>query len=153
MIGIDPDKTISPTMDQKRVANQQKTDKNEFKNLFQQAVDSAKTENKTVASTPSVSEIRPVQFETQADASTGMVVDQVGRLMNTMEAYQRRLMESDATLKDIEPIVEKIAKQSESLSAIACDTNMEDELKSIVNQSLSLSSKEIARYRSGYYND
>jgi hypothetical protein len=153
MIGIDPDKIILPVSDQKKVANQQRTDKNEFQNFFKQAVDSTKTEDNAVVSTPYTSEIRPAQFETQTEPSTNMIVNQIDQLMATMEAYQHRLMESDATLKDIEPIVEKIAKQSESLSAISQEAKMEDNLKTIVNQSLSLSSKEIARYRSGHYND
>ena len=153
MIGIDPDKIILPVSDQKKVSNQQRAEKNEFQNVFKQAVDSTKTEDNAVVSTPYTSDIRPAQFETQTVPSTTMIVDQIDQLMSTMEAYQRRLMESDATLKDIEPIVEKIAKQSESLSAISQEAKMEDDLKVIVNQSLSLSSKEISRYRSGHYND
>ena len=153
MIGIDPDKSIPSIVDQKRVENRQKTDKNDFQNFFQQAVGSVKTENNEVESTPYVSDVRPVQFETQEAASTDMIVNQVDRLINTIDAYQQQLMENNATLKDIEPIVDKIVKQSESLSTIAQDIEMEDDLKSIVNQSLSLSSKEIARYRNGDYND
>ena len=153
MIGIDPDKIILPVTDQNKVASSKRTDKNNFQDLFKQVAKSAETENTAVVSTPYTSEIRPAQFETQAVSSTTMIVDQIDHLMTTMEAYQRRLMESDATLKDIEPIVEKIAKQSESLSVIAQKTEMENDLETIVNQSLSLSSKEIARYRSGHYND
>ena len=153
MIGIDPDKIILPVSDQKKVANQQKTEKNEFQNVFKQAVNSTKTEDNAVVSTPYASDIRPAQFETQTASSTNMIVGQIDQLMVTMETYQQRLLESDATLKDIEPIVEKIAKQSEFLSAISQETKMEDDLKTIVNQSLSLSSKEIARYRNGHYND
>lgn len=153
MIGIDPDKIILPVSDQKKVANQQKTDKSDFQNVFKQAVDSTKTEDNKVVATPYTSEIRPAQFEAQTVPSTDMIVDQIDQLMATMEAYQHRLMDSNATLKDIEPIVEKIATQSESLSAISQEAKIEDDLKTIVNQSLSLSSKEIARYRNGHYND
>jgi hypothetical protein len=153
MIGIDPEKSVSPIVDRKRVESQQKTEKNAFQNFFQQAVDSAKTENTQIASTPFISDIRPVQFETQVAPSTNLIVDQVGQLIDTMEAYQQKLIDNNATLKDIEPVIDKLTNQSESLSAISKDAGMEGDLKSIVDQSLLLSLKEIAQYKSGQYND
>ena len=153
MIGIDPDKSVSPIMDRTKVESRQKTEKNAFQNFFQQAVGSAKTEDSQIESTPFISEIRPVQFETQATPSTDLIVNQVGHLIETMEAYQQKLIDNGATLKDIEPLIDKLASQSESLSSISKDVGMEDELKSIVDQSLLLSSKEIAQYKSGQYND
>jgi hypothetical protein len=153
MIGIDPEKSVSPIVDRKRVENQQKTEKNAFQNFFQQAVGSAQTENSQITSTPFISDIRPVQFETQVAPSTNLIVDQVGQLIDTMEAYQQKLIDNSATLKDIDPIIDKLTSQSESLSAISKDAKMEDDLKSIVDQSLMLSLKEIAQYKSGQYND
>jgi hypothetical protein len=153
MIHIDPEKSVSPIVDRKKVESQQKTGKNAFQNFFQQAVGSAKTEESQIESTPFISEIRPVQFETQTAPSTNLIVDRVGHLIDSMEAYQQKLIENGATLKDIEPFIDKLASQSDSLSAISNDSGMEDDLKSIVNQSLLLSSKEIARYKSGQYND
>ena len=153
MIGIDPEKSVPHIVERKKVENQQKTGKNEFQNIFQQAVGSAKTENTQTESTPFISEIRPAQFETQAEPSTNMIANQVGLLIDTMEAYQQKLIESGVTLKDIEPFIEKMNIQSESLSEISKDAGMGDDLKSIVNQSLSLSAVEITRYNSGQYND
>ena len=153
MIGIDPEKSVSPIVDRKRVENQQKTEKNAFQNFFQQAVGSAQTENSQITSTPFISDIRPVQFETQVAPSTNLIVDQVGQLIDTMEAYRQKLIDNSATLKDIDPVIDKLTSQSESLSAISKDAKMEDDLKSIVDQSLMLSLKEIAQYKSGQYND
>jgi hypothetical protein len=153
MIEFDPDKSIPSIVDQKKVENKQRTGKNEFQEIFQQAVDSVKTENTNVESTPYISEIRPVQFETQAESSTSQIVDQVDALLHSMEDYQQVLMNRDATLKDIEPIIDRIGKQSASLSGISQDMGLDDDLKSLVNQSLSLSLQEIARYKSGHYND
>ena len=153
MTGIDPDKILSPITDQKKVQSRQKTDKNEFQNYFQQAIGSATTENSNVESAPFISDIRPVQFDLMAGQSPSTIVDQVARLIDTMESYQRQLNESSATLKDIDPIIEKLARQRDSLSAISQNADVEDELKAIVSQSLSLSTKEVARFKSGHYND
>ncbi len=153
MIGFDPDKLVSPLMDQKKVENQSKTDNTEFRTFFQQAVGSEKTGKNDVASVAFVSDIRPAQFEAQEEPSTTMIADQVDQLVDTMETYQRQLMTHDATLKDIQPILEKIAEQSEALSAISKQTDINDNLKAIVDQSVSLSSQEIIRFNSGHYND
>jgi hypothetical protein len=46
-----------------------------------------------------------------------MVVDQVKRLIDTMEVYQQKLIENGTTLKDIQPLVQQMKSESESLSA------------------------------------
>lgn len=153
MIGIDPDKPIAPILDQKQRDAQVKTNKNQFQDVFQQAMDSVKTDHQKVESPPFVSDIRPVQFETAAEPSANLIADRVGQLIDTMETYQRQLSDAGTTLREMESTMEKIAQQSESLSAISKGMEMEDDLRAIVNQSLALSSKEVARYKSGHYND
>jgi hypothetical protein len=70
-----------------------------------------------------------------------------------MADYQRKLIENGATLKEIQAVVDKMASQNESLSAISGAIGEKERLATIVNQSLMLSSMEIAKYNSGFYND
>ena len=153
MIGIDPNKSVAPITDQKKADNAQKTKNNDFQDVYQQAIGNVKTDDMKAEMTSFVSEMRPVQFETQAQPPTSIIVNQVDQLIDTMDIYRQQLSEKNATLKDIEPTIEKIAKQSESLSAISKNVSLEDGLRSIVDQSLSLSAKEVLSYKSGHYND
>ena len=82
-----------------------------------------------------------------------MLVDRVQRLIDTMGAYQQKLIDSGATLKDIQSLVQKMANESESLSAKSNAVEGQQRLKTIVDQSLTLASMEIAKFNSGYYND
>jgi hypothetical protein len=63
------------------------------------------------------------------------------------------LGESGATLKEIQPLMERMASHNERLGAIANAAGDQKDLGTIVDQSLMLSSMEIAKYKSGLYND
>jgi len=106
-----------------------------------------------VESTHLVSDLRPAQFAAEPLSSTNMVVGQVERLIDTMEVYRQKLIENDATLKDVQTLVQKMASESESLSSASSTVNEQDGLKTIIDQSLMLTSMEIAKFNSGHYND
>jgi hypothetical protein len=154
MVTIDPDKSISDITGAKKVQQQDKTDNNEFSAVFRQAAGNQRPEtSQQLEPASSVSGIRPVQFENKVMPATNAIVDHVQQLLDTMEAYQQKLTESSATLKTIQPLVDKIAFQSETLAAKAKEAVGVDDLQTIVDQSLTLSSLEIARFRSGQYID
>ena len=154
MIEFNPEKTILPINDSKKAENNQGTESLDFRNVFQQAIGSAETKSQSVEATAHFSDIRPAQFEASTtDVSAEMVVDQIDALIQAMEDYQRELTNGEATLKDMAPIVDKIVRQSDSLSNLSTSDGVDDGLKSIADQSLSLSSQEVAKYKSGVYND
>jgi len=153
MVTIDPDKSISAITGPKKGQQQEKTDNHEFAAVFRQAADTQCPEPAQPEPASSVSDIRPVQFENKVMPATNAIVDHVQQLLDTMEAYQQKLTESSATLKTIQPLVDKIAFQSETLAAKAKEAVGVDDLQTIVDQSLTLSSLEIARFRSGQYID
>lgn len=153
MVTIDPDKSISAITELKKSKALEKTGTREFDAIFRQAIDIKGAEYVQMESTSSIADIRPAQFETQKTPSASMIVDQVRHLLDTMEAYQQKMIENGATLKEIEPLMDQLAGQSETLTAISKDVGEDDDLKTIINKSLMLSSVEIARFRSGIYND
>jgi len=63
----------------------------------------------------------------------------------------RKLIDSGATLKDIQSLVEKMATESESLSAATNAVAGQNRLTTIIDQSLTLASMEIAKFNSGHY--
>ena len=153
MVTIDPEKPILNIADQKKTENRSRVQKGEFDAIFRQAVDSTEGRGLAIESTAFISQIRPVQFTAESLPSTNMVVDRVQQLIDTMGAYQQKLNDSGATLKEIQPLVEKMTSQSESLGATSSAVEIQESLKTIVNQSLTLASMEITKFNSGYYND
>lgn len=153
MVTIHPNKSIANIAEPKVAEGVSKTQKGEFDAIFRQTVDSKPIKSAKTESTPFISDLRPAQFTTESSPSTSMVVDRVSRLIDTMADYQHKLIENGATLKDIQAVVDKMVSQNESLSAISGAMEKEESLGTIVNQSLMLSSMEIAKYNSGFYND
>jgi hypothetical protein len=157
MVTVNPDKSIS-TIDVaalKKAQNNATTPAGEFDAILRKAVDAKTSSAAEALSSPFASGIRPAQFtaETKPIPSTGMLVDQVEQLMDTMKAYQQKLGQSGVTLKDIQPLMERMASQNDKLGAMANTAGDQKQLGTLVDQSLMLSSKEIARFNSGYYND
>ena len=153
MVTIDPNKPILNTTEPNRAESRSNVKKGEFDALFRQAVDSTEVKGVKTESTRFISQIRPAQFATEPLPSANLVVNQVQRLIDTMEVYQQKLMDSDATLKDIQTLVQKMESQSETVSATSNAVEEQKSLKTIVNQSLTLASMEIAKFNSGYYNN
>ncbi len=153
MVTIDPDKPVLNITDPKKTAGRANPPKGEFDAIFRKAVDSTVISGAKRESTAFIPEIRPAQFTTEALPSTNMVVDRVQQLVDTMAAYQHKLTEKGTPLKGLQALVRTMTSQSESLSTISEAVGKEENLKTIVNQSLMLSSMEIAKYNSGYYND
>lgn len=153
MVGIDPNKPLLNNTEVKKAAGRSKPNNFEFEAVLRQAVDSTGISSTNTQSTQYISEIRPTQFTAEPLPSTHMVVDGVQRLIDTLEAYQHKLNKNGASLKDIQVLVQKMTSQSESLTAISRAAGEQESLSEIVNQSLMLSSMEVAKYNNGFYNE
>jgi len=150
---IDPNKPIVNVTGNNSAESRSKVKKGEFDAIFRQAVDSPEFKRSKTEQAPFLSDIRPAQFSSESVPSENMLVDRVQRLIDTMGAYQQKLIDSGATLKDIQSLVQKMANESESLSAKSNAVEGQQRLKTIVDQSLTLASMEIAKFNSGFYND
>ena len=153
MVTIDPNKPILNTGGHNRAESRSNLKKGGFDAIYRQAVDSTEFKGAKTESAPFLSEIRPAQFSSESLPSANVIVDRVQQLIDTMGVYQQKLTDSGATLKDIQLLVQKMATQSESLSATSNAVEGQKSLKTIVNHSLTLASMEIAKFNSGFYND
>ena len=153
MVTIDPDKSIPIIPDGNKASTRSKVQQGEFDSVFREVADSTSIQGVAVESTHFISNLRPAQFATEPSPATNAVVDQVRRLIDTMEGYQQKLIEKDATLKDIQTLVHKMESESESLGAASKTVDEQDGLRTIIDQSLMLTSMEIIRFNSGHYND
>ncbi len=150
---IDPNKPIVIITEPSQAESQSKVKKGEFDAIFRQTVDSTKVTRPKTESAPFLCDIRPAQFSTESLPSETMLVERVQRLIDTMGAYQQKLIDSGATLKTIQSLVRQMAAENESLGAASTAVQGPKRLQTIVDQSMTLASMEIAKFNSGYYND
>ena len=152
MVTIDPNAPLSGVNHSKPAERPVDDKAGTFGDIFRQTVSATKTDSGAESQTVPLSGIRPANFDTQPSPATQVIVDQVEALIDTMAAYQQKLAEEGATLKTLEPLVEKMEDQSQTLRGMI-SVSEGDSLGSIIEQSLAVSSMEVARFKSGHYND
>jgi hypothetical protein len=155
MVTIEPNKGIPPIVDPKTESEKATPADGGFETIFKQAIKSEEPRSYSAEPPLAASDIRPARFSTQTAGNAGVsVVGRTEQLMATLEAYREKLDENGATMKDVEPLVQQMASQSEALvSTSQSEPGAGDKLQGIVDQALMLSSMEIARYTSGHYNE
>ncbi len=153
MLTIDPDKPIGKLTAPKTTPAPNKTEKEGFDAIFRETLVAPPLPIAVTEATTLTATVLPAPFAGAPDRSTPMMVDRLQRLIDTMEAYQQRLMAGDATLKEVQPLVERLEKHSRPLSAFSEAAQHPEDLVIMVNQALMLASMEVARFNSGHYND
>lgn len=152
MITIDGDKPIGKLDRANRVSNHPKAGIGTFDKVLQAAVASPAVRQSDLQPAPMIANIRPAQFDTQSRFPADRVVDRVTRLIDTLDAYRQQLSEKGVALKELQAFVADMTSQSEALQSLSEAVEQEDDLRAIVDQSLMLSSVEIARFNGGHYN-
>ena len=152
MVTIDGDKLVGKLDPAHRVSNRPKANIGHFAKVLQSAVQTSAGRPPDLQPAVMIDHIRPAQFETQGSVSADGVLKRVTRLIDTLDRYQQKLSEKGFTLKALQVLVADMTSQSESLRSLAGEVEKRDELRAIVDQSLMLSSVEIARFDGGYYN-
>lgn len=153
MVTIDPDNPIGTLGAPQRTPAPNQTQKGGFDAIFRETLVAPPVPIAATDSTAVTGNVLPAPFAGAPDRSTPMMVDRLQRLIDTMEAYQQRLMAGNATLKEVQPLVERLEKHCQPLSALSEAAQQPDSLVIMVNQAVMLASMEVARFKSGHYND
>jgi hypothetical protein len=153
MVTIDPDNPIGTLSTPQKTPAPNQTQKGGFDAIFRETLVAPPVPIAATESTAVTGNVLPAPFAGAPDRSTPMMVDRLQRLIDTMEAYQQRLMAGNATLKEVQPLVERLEKHSQPLSALSGAAQQPDSLVIMVNQAVMLASMEVARFKSGHYND
>ena len=119
----------------------------DFSHVLNKRIDNVSKSQAMVRSQPK-SALNPAFFETQDSFQK-----QTTRLMQSLEQYQSLLGDSRANLRQIEPTVLKMKKQAELSENLLKTMAAESPMKPVLEELLTLTSVEIARFDQGYYMD
>jgi hypothetical protein len=150
---IDGDKPVGKPARADRVSNRPKAGIGSFDKVFQAVVASPAVRQPDLQPSAMVATIRPAQFETKGGFSADRVVERVSRLIDTLDVYRQQLSEKGVSMKDLQAFVADMRSQNEALQSLSGKIDPGDDLHAIVDQSLMLSSMEIARFNGGHYNE
>jgi hypothetical protein len=75
----------------------------------------------------------------------------VERILNALDRYQHLLADTRASLRAVEPAMQKVRQEVERLEPLLAGLPHDDSLKTIMGEVLMTAAKEIARFENGEY--
>ena len=152
MATIDGGKPVGKLDPAYQVSKRSKAGIGQFDKMLQAAVASPAERPSAPQPTATIGTIRPAQFDAEPGVLTDRVVGRVTRLIDTLDCYRQKLSQKAFSLRDLQTLVADMQTHSESLQTLSGEVDKGDDLRAIVDQSLMLSSVEIARFKAGHYN-
>ena len=122
-----------------------------FDDILKETIGNKKSETAGVrpaAFTNSLSAIRPTST---VDSNRQAAIDRVENLLGLLDDYRKNLSDSRISLRQIDPIVQKMDKLKETLEPVLDSLPDDEKLKDIVNQTLVTASLEITKFYRGDY--
>jgi hypothetical protein len=82
---------------------------------------------------------------------TGLLVERVGKLLDTLDGYRQKLADTRYTVRDMYPDLQRFSQQSRDLMPMLDSLPESDGLKDVLNQTLMTATMEVIRYYRGDY--
>ena len=82
---------------------------------------------------------------------TGLVMERVGELLDTLDVYRQKLADARYTVRDMYPDIERFSRQSRDLMPVLDTLSESDGLKDVVNQTVMTATLEAIRFYRGDY--
>jgi hypothetical protein len=135
------DKAIQKEQDQKE----------EFKNILKASVERTAHHAGKIQAPALTNPVSAIRFHPLSPENKSVTVERVDNLLNLLDNYRKQLADPQVTLRNIEPVINSIAKEKEQLSSVLDSLTNEDGLKDIVNRTLITASMEVIKYNRGDY--
>ena len=81
------------------------------------------------------------------------VVERVHQFLDLLNDYCRKLGNQQMSLKEVDPVINRLETENENLKPVLESLSDGDELKEILNNTLITASLEIIKYRNGEYSN
>jgi hypothetical protein len=123
----------------------------EFGTILKESVDNLKTEVTGPRPTAFINPLNGVQMRTSAGFDKQFALDRIENLIGLLDQYRHKLADPGVTLKNIDPIVREIDRETETLVPILDSVPEGEGLKNIINQTLVTASLEVNKFYRGDY--
>lgn len=123
----------------------------EFKNILKASVERTGPQQAKLQTPAPMNPVSAIRFHPPSTENSRTTVDRVDNLLNLLDNYRKQLADPQATLRSIEPVMNRIAKEKEQLASVLDSLTNEDGLKDIVNRTLITASLEVIKYNRGDY--
>ena len=144
------DEIIKNSFTEKPIRREQ-DQKDDFKNVLKASVERSTHHPEKIKSSSLANPVSAIQFHPLSPVNKRVTLERVDNFLNLLDNYRYQLADPQVTLRDIEPVINRIAKEKEQLSSVMESLPNEDKLKDIVNRTLIAASIEVLKYNRGDY--
>lgn len=123
----------------------------EFGKILEETIKTSSKIDTGARRSPMVNSIPEIRLDPFSVSKKTTIIERTERLLDILDEYRHKLSNPEVTLREIHPLIDKIDKQTERLTAQLDSLPEGDGLREILNRSLITSSLEVVRFNRGDY--
>lgn len=148
---IDGNNDIASSVFPDKTTQKDSTPDSEFKDILKASVERSQHNAAPVQAPTHASPVGAIRFAPLSPEARETTVERLDNLLNLLDQYRDQLADPKVTLRQIEPLLDTIAKEKEQMSTVLNSMPDEDGLKDIVHRTLITTSLELMKYNRGDY--
>ena len=148
---IDGPNDIASSVFTDKATQKESTSDSEFKDILKASVERPQQTPAPIQTPSHANPLEPIRFTPLSPEARETTVERLDNLLNLLDQYRGQLADPKVTLRQIEPLLNTIAKEKEQMSAVLNVMPDGDGLKDIVHRTLITTSLELIKYNRGDY--
>lgn len=123
----------------------------EFGTILKESVENSKQDVTGTRRTTFINPLNGVQMSASSNFDKQYAIDRTENLIGLLDQYRHKLADPGITLKNIDPIIREIDRETDNLAPVLDTLPEGEEFKDIINQTLVTASLEVTKFYRGDY--
>ena len=123
----------------------------EFGKILKETVENTQKLDAGPRQTAFVNPLASVWRTARGSADPEFAIDRIENMIDLLDQYRHKLADPQMNLKQIDPIINEIALENDSLASLADSLPAADELKGLLERTMVTASLEVTKFYRGDY--
>jgi hypothetical protein len=123
----------------------------EFGKILKETVENTQKPDAGPRQTAFVNPLASVWRTARGSADPEFAIDRIENMIDLLDQYRHKLADPQMNLKQIDPIINEIALENDSLASLADSLPAADELKGLLERTMVTASLEVTKFYRGDY--
>jgi hypothetical protein len=148
---IDNNDPIMKGLPPQGTAKSQPAGEQEFGRILKETVENTQKPDTGLRQTSFVNPLASIWRTSPGSADPEFAIDRIENMIDLLDQYRHKLADPQMNLKQIDPIINEIARENDSLASLAGSLPAADELKGILERTMVTASLEVTKFYRGDY--
>lgn len=147
---IDNNDQIMKSLYPEETARSQPAGEKEFGTILKETVENATREGAGPRQTAFINPLSGIRLTAPGSPDPSITIERIENMIDLLDQFRDKLADSRINLKQIDPIISKIARENDSLATLE-NSLPDDDIKNILNQTRVTASLEVTKFYRGDY--